>query len=153
MLYSPTQDSWYRERLAEGFTHRAAERSPSDAFEVICTVPVVINPDAEAAADVVRPFLALYAGGMGAKGVNFHHDVIARSGWEAEAAKVQELYLEGRKQEAAAAIPLRLVEDFALVGPPDKIRDELDRWRETAITTLVLNGPVPLLRAVADLVG
>ena len=153
MLYSPNQDSWYRERMAEGFAKRAPERTPAADFEVACLVPVMINPDVEAAADFIRPFLALYAGGMGAKGANFHHDVIARSGWEAEALKIQELYLAGNKADAIASIPTRMVEDFALVGPPDKIRGELDRWRETAITTMVISGPPPLLRAMADIMS
>ena len=90
---------------------------------------------------MVRPFLALYAGGMGARGANFHFEVFARMGYEDVATKVQELYLEGKKAEAAAAIPLAMVEDVALVGPPDKIRGELDRWRETCITTFLVGGP------------
>ena len=73
----------------------------------------------------MRPFLALYAGGMGARGANFHFEVFARMGYEDVATKVQELYLDGRKDEAAAAIPLAMVEDVALVGPPEKIREEL----------------------------
>lgn len=152
MLYSPGEDKWYRERMAEGFAKRAPERSPVSDFEVACLVPVVINPDVEAAADIVRPFLALYAGGMGAKGANFHYEAIARSGYEDVAEKIQELYLQGKKEEAAASIPLKLVEDFALVGPPAKIKDEMARWDETAITTMIVNGPPPLLRALAELV-
>jgi len=65
---------------------------------------------------------------------------------------VQDLYLAGKKQEAAAAIPLSMVEDVALVGPPDKIRAELDRWRETCITTFLLSGPAQVLPMYADLV-
>ena len=88
---------------------------------------IVPGDDAERCADAVRPFLALYAGGMGARGANFHFEVFARMGYEDVATKVQELYLAGRKDEAAAAIPLAMVEDVALVGPPEKIRDELER--------------------------
>ncbi|HEV7534702.1 MAG TPA: LLM class F420-dependent oxidoreductase, partial [Acidimicrobiia bacterium] len=80
MLYSPHDDAWYRERLAEGFARRAPERSPASAFEVVCLTPAVVNPDVEAAADMVRPYLALYAGGMGARGANFHFEAIARAG-------------------------------------------------------------------------
>jgi F420-dependent oxidoreductase-like protein len=151
MLYSPNEDGWYRERLAEGFAKRSADLSPRAEFEVACLVPVVINPDVEQAADMVRPFLALYAGGMGAKGANFHYEAIARSGYEAEADRVQELYLQGKKQEAAAAIPTKLVEDFALVGPPEKIKDDLERWKETAITTIVVSGPPQVLRVLAEI--
>ena len=97
--------------------------------------------DVERCADVVRPFLALYAGGMGARGANFHFEVFARMGYEDVATKVQELYLAGRKDEAAAAIPLAMVEDVALVGPPEKIRDELAAWQDTCITTFLVSGP------------
>ena len=89
---------------------------------------------------------------MGARGANFHFEVFARMGYEDVATKVQDLYLEGKKQEAAAAIPLAMVEDVALVGPPDKIRGELDRWRETCITTFLVGGPAALLGALAELV-
>ena len=78
---------------------------------------------------------------MGARGANFHFEVFARMGYEDVATKVQELYLDGRKAEAAAAIPLAMVEDVALVGPIEKIRDELPRWRDTCITTFLVGGP------------
>jgi F420-dependent oxidoreductase-like protein len=153
MLVSPHDDAWYRERLAEGFARRAPDLRPASEFEVVCTVPVVINPDVEAAADMVRPHLALYAGGMGAKGANFHFDAIARAGFEAEADRIQELYLAGDKAAAIASIPVKMVEAFALVGPPEKIRDDLEAWKETVVTTMLVSGPVPLLRTVAELVG
>ncbi len=152
MLVSHRDDAWYRERLAEGFARRSADLRPASAFEVVCMVPVVVNPDVEAAADMVRPHLALYAGGMGAKGANFHYDAIARAGFEAEASRIQELYLAGDKQAAIASIPVKMVEAFALVGPPEKIRGDLEAWKETVVTTMLISGPVPLLRAVAELV-
>ena len=113
---------------------------------------IIPGDDVNACADMVRPFLALYAGGMGARGANFHFEVFARMGYEDVATKVQELYLEGRKQEAAAAIPLSMVEDVALVGPLDKIRADLDRWRETCITTFLISGPKQMLPTLADLI-
>jgi hypothetical protein len=102
---------------------------------------------------MVRPFLALYAGGMGAKGANFHFEVFARMGYEDVANKVQELYLQGKKAEAAAAIPLKMVEDIALVGPPAKIKDELAMWKETCITTFLVSGPAQVLPFYADLIN
>jgi hypothetical protein len=96
--------------------------------------------------------IALYAGGMGSREVNFHFDVFARMGWEEVATKVQELYLDGKKQEAAALIPLEMVEDVALVGPPDKIRDDLARWRETCLTVMLLSGRADQLAMLADLI-
>ena len=89
---------------------------------------------------------------MGAKGANFHFEVFARMGWEAEATKIQELYLQGRKDEAIASVPLKMVEDVALVGPVDKIRDELARWRDTCITTMLVSGPGSALASYADLI-
>jgi hypothetical protein len=100
----------------------------------------------------VRPNLALYAGGMGAKGANFHFDVFARMGYEAECTRIQELYLAGRKDEAITSVPLSMVEDVALIGPLDKIRGELDRWRETCVTTFLVSGPAKLLPTFAELV-
>jgi hypothetical protein len=95
---------------------------------------------------------ALYFGGMGAREANFHHDVAVRLGYEAEAKQIQDLYLEGRKQEAAAAVPTALVEALALIGPEDKIRDDLDAWRESIVTTVLISGDPATLRRVADLV-
>jgi F420-dependent oxidoreductase-like protein len=153
MLVSPHDDAWYRQRLAEGFARRSPDLRPASEFEVVCMVPVVINPDVEAAADMIRPHLALYAGGMGAKGANFHYDAIARAGFEAEASRIQDLYLSGNKPEAIASIPVKMVEAFALVGPPEKIRDDLEAWKESVVTTMLVSGPVPLLQALAEIVG
>jgi F420-dependent oxidoreductase-like protein len=151
LFFSPKEDARYRSELAEGFARPGARRGPDD-FEVAATVPVIIGDDVNACADLVRPFLALYMGGMGARGANFHFDVFARMGYEDVATRVQELYLAGDKPAAIAAVPTALVEDVALVGPEAKVRGELDRWRETCITTMLVSGPPPLLRQVAELV-
>jgi alkanesulfonate monooxygenase SsuD/methylene tetrahydromethanopterin reductase-like flavin-dependent oxidoreductase (luciferase family) len=90
---------------------------------------------------------------MGARDRNFHKDVFARLGYEAECEKIQDAYLEGRKADAAAAVPTAMVEDVYLVGPPAKIRDELQRWRETCITSLLVAGPPPLLEQINELVN
>jgi F420-dependent oxidoreductase-like protein len=150
LFFSPKEDGFYRSCLAEGF---AASGDPTKAerFEIPATVMLIPGDDVEACADMVRPFLALYAGGMGARDANFHFEVFARMGYEDVALEVQDLYLQGKKQEAAAAIPLRMVEDVALVGPPDKIRGELDRWRETCITTFLLSGPAQMLGPFAEI--
>lgn len=149
--FSPASDDFYRAALAEGFARDGARRTADD-FDVACPVPVVIDDDPEKAADVIRPMLALYVGGMGAKGANFHFDVIARMGYADEADRIQQLYLAGRKDEAIASIPLRMIEDVALVGPPAKIREELPRWEATCITTMLISGPPQLLEAAARLV-
>ncbi|MGB7053299.1 MAG: LLM class flavin-dependent oxidoreductase, partial [Acidimicrobiales bacterium] len=98
------------------------------------------------------PMIALYIGGMGAKSMNFHFDVFARMAYEAEASKIQELYLAGHKDEAAAAVPTRLIEDTALIGPKEKIRDELEAWRESIATTLLVAGGPAELETMAELV-
>jgi F420-dependent oxidoreductase-like protein len=152
LFFSPKEDGFYRQCLAEGF---AAAGDPGKAarFEVVSSLFIVPGEDPERCADAIRPFVALYAGGMGAKGANFHFEVFARMGWEAEATRIQELYLAGRKDEAAASVPLAMVEDVALVGPPDKIKAELEQWRETCLTTFLVSGPAEALGAYADLVA
>jgi F420-dependent oxidoreductase-like protein len=150
LFFSPKDDSFYRGCLAEGF---AASGTPgkADGFEVAATMMIVPGDDVETCADAIRPMLALYAGGMGARGANFHFDVFARMGWEAEATKIQDLYLEGRKAEAIASVPLAMVEDVALVGPLDKIRGEVDRWRDTCLTTMLVSGPKEALPFYVEL--
>jgi hypothetical protein len=96
--------------------------------------------------------LALYIGGMGARGVNFHYEVFARLGFEEECSRIQSLYLGGAKAEAAAAVPLSMVEKVALVGPRDKIAEEIPAWRDSLVTTLMVSGTPDSLRTLADLV-
>ncbi|MEQ3549884.1 LLM class F420-dependent oxidoreductase [Pseudonocardia nematodicida] len=152
LFFSPRLDGFYRAALAEGFARPGARRTASE-FRISATVPVVIDDDVERAADRVRPMLALYVGGMGAREANFHRDVFARLGYEAECARIQDLFLAGRREEATAAVPTAMVSDIALVGPPAKIRDELARWEETVVDTLVVRaGPRGLVR-IAEVVG
>ena len=99
LFFSPRNEGFYRDALAEGFARDGARRSFDD-FEVCATVPFIVHDDVEAAADMLRPMYALYFGGMGARGANFHHDVAVRLGYEAEAKRCQDLYLDGRKDEA-----------------------------------------------------
>lgn len=150
LFFSPKEDAYYRQCLNEGFA-KAGDPSKADRFEVAAVMTVVPGDDVEKCADVVRPFLALYAGGMGARGANFHFEVFARMGYEDVALKVQDLYLAGKKKEAAAAIPLAMVEDVALVGPLDKIRDEAAKWRDTCITTFLVGGPARMLETYAQI--
>jgi len=151
LFFSPKEDAFYRQCLVDGFA-KSGEANKADRFEVAATIMIIPGDDVEKCADSVRPFLALYAGGMGARGANFHFEVFARMGYEDVALKVQELYLAGKKDEAAAAIPLSMIEDVALVGPIDKIKDEMAKWRETCITTFLLSGPPQVLSTYAALV-
>ena len=150
LFFSPREDAFYRQCLEDGFA-ASGNSEQKEGFEVAATVTVIPGDDVEACADLVRPFLALYAGGMGARGANFHFEVFARMGYESVAEEVQALYLEGRKEEAARAIPLEMVEDVALVGPIDKIRSEIPRWRESCLTTVLLSGPASSLPSMATL--
>ena len=152
MFFSPKEDGFYRQCLNEGFA-KSGEANKADRFEIAATVTIVPGEDVEKCADMVRPFLALYAGGMGARGANFHFEVFARMGYEDVALKVQDLYLAGKKQEAAAIIPLQMVEDVALVGPMDKIKDDLAKWRESCITTFLVGGPANLLPLYAEMIA
>jgi F420-dependent oxidoreductase-like protein len=150
LFFSPKEDGFYRKCLQEGFD-KSGDPTKKDRFEVAATLTVVVGDDVEKCADMIRPMLALYAGGMGARGANFHFEVFARMGYEDVALKVQDLYLAGKKQEAAAAIPLRMVEDVALVGPADKIRGELAQWKETCLTEFLVSAPKQLLPLYAEL--
>jgi F420-dependent oxidoreductase-like protein len=151
LFFSPANEGVYRESLADGFARKGARRSWDD-FEVVATVPLIPVDDVEQAADVLRPMYALYFGGMGAKEANFHANVAIRMGYEADVRQIQELYLDGKKDEAAAAVPTRLIEELALIGPKDKIRDDLERWRESIATTLLISGDAALVRTAAELV-
>ena len=153
IFYSPRHEHLYGESLDAGFARRSSSLRPADEFEVLPTVTVIVNDDVEAAADMLRPMMALYVGGMGAKEMNFHFDVFCRLGYEAEAHEIQDLYLEGRKDEAAAAVPTKMIEEIHLIGPVEKIRDELEIWKSSRVTTMLLGSRDPsLLRTMAELV-
>jgi F420-dependent oxidoreductase-like protein len=151
MLFSPTHQELHRAALQEGWSRPGARRGAED-FEVAATVPFIVSDDVDGAIDALRPFYALYFGGMGAKGTNFHANVAIRMGYEREVEEIQELYLGGKKQEAGARIPRTLIEEMSLVGPKEKIRDELEKWRESIVTTLLISGDAATLRTAAELV-
>lgn len=151
MLFAPEQQDVYKGYLEEGFARPGARRSLAD-FQVNATVPFIVSQDIEAAADALRPFYALYFGGMGAKGANFHANVAIRMGYEREVDEIAELYLSGKKDQAAAKVPGKLIEQMSLIGPPEKIREDLERWRESIVTTLLVSGDAATLRAAAELV-
>ncbi len=151
MLFAPSHEEMYRESLDEGFAREGA-RHGYDDFEICATVPLIVTDDLDAAADMLRPFYALYFGGMGARGRNFHANVAIRMGYEAMVDEVQELYLDGKKAEAGAAIPRELIEALSLIGPREKIRHDLEAWRESIVTTLLISGDAATVRAAAELV-
>jgi len=150
IFFSPLHMSEFEAALDEGFARPRARRSKDD-FEVIAFCPVLIDDDVERAADAFRPSLALYIGGMGARDMNFHFDVFCRMGFEAEAREIQRLYLDGHKDEATRAVPTKMVEAIALIGPREKIRDDLEAWRASLATTLLVAGDKAVLRTMAEL--
>jgi F420-dependent oxidoreductase-like protein len=150
LFYSPHHhDELYRPYLQEGFARR---EEPPDDFEIAVSTDFIVHDDVEQAADMIRPRLALYFGGMGARSMNFHQEVAVRMGYGAEARKIQELFLDGKKDQAAAAVPTKLVEQLSLIGPPDKIRHDLEAWRDAGVTSLLIVGTPEVLRQAAELV-
>jgi alkanesulfonate monooxygenase SsuD/methylene tetrahydromethanopterin reductase-like flavin-dependent oxidoreductase (luciferase family) len=130
IFWSPT--GWkqaFGDTLGAVDTHR---------FDVAPGVRVVVGDDLEACRNAVRPFLALYIGGMGARGRNFYNDLVCRLGYEGAARRIQDLYLAGDKHGAARAVPDELIDDVALVGPPERIAERLEAWRSTPVTTLIV---------------
>ncbi|MEP6977443.1 MAG: LLM class F420-dependent oxidoreductase [Thermoleophilia bacterium] len=136
------------ERAREAFSFDSR-----NGFDISPSAHVVVTDDVEAGRDFVRPILGLYIGGMGARGKNFYNALVRRYGYEAEAEKIQQLYLDGKQREAIAAVPDALVDDVALVGPRERIADRLEAWRESGATTLLCSThDVNALRTMAELV-
>jgi F420-dependent oxidoreductase-like protein len=152
IYYSPKVGGMYDAWLAEGFARRGAGTRPAD-FEVAPNCSVVVTDDVDGALDAMRPGLGFYIGGMGAKDMNFHKQVFARMGYEAEAERIQDLFFDGRRDEAIAAVPPSMAADISLVGSVEKIRDDLARWEDAGVTMLVVGASgLPALRQVADVV-
>jgi F420-dependent oxidoreductase-like protein len=139
------------EHFDDAFGESLAGARPG--FEIAATVSVLVGDDVQALRDSLKPHLALYVGGMGARGKNFYNALVRRYGWEAEAERIQELYLAGKQREAIAAVPDALVDAVALVGPKERIAERLAAWRETPVTSLVLGTAQPeALQTLAELV-
>jgi F420-dependent oxidoreductase-like protein len=135
LFFSPEHVSDAKALLEEG-----AGRSGRslDDFQISPSVQVRIDDDVDAARDAMRPFLALYVGGMGSREKNFYNALVRRYGFEDAAEEVQNLYLEGKKEEAAAALPDELIDSTTLVGPRDKIAERLQVYREAGVGTLMV---------------
>lgn len=136
---------------------KAGRPATLEHFDMAPHVKIRVGDDLAACRDAIRPELALYIGGMGARGKNFYTDYAGRLGFEAEAANIQNLYLAGQRKEAAAAVPDRMIDEVALIGSPDRIRDRLQAWKAIArdhkVGTMVLTGAnVEALRLVAEAV-
>lgn len=137
---------------------RARGVKDGQPFDVAATVPVVIGPDVEQCAMPVRPYAALYVGGMGSREQNFYNQLARRMGYEAEAKVVQDLYLDRQHREAMGAVPLDLIDQTSLLGPPGRIEERLHAFAEAGVTTLTvttfakdLDGRLSTLRQVAEI--
>ncbi|HMG34149.1 MAG TPA: LLM class F420-dependent oxidoreductase [Blastocatellia bacterium] len=151
VFLSPHRMDSFKQSLNEGFARRAYTGGTDD-FDIAPTVSVVIGDDLEACRNQVRPNIALYVGGMGAKGKNFYNDLACRYGYAEAAAKIQDLYLAGRKVEAMAAIPNDLIDELALCGPKERVRDLLAVWKDFGVKTLICGtGDVNSIRTMAEL--
>ncbi len=142
LFYNPYDESVYSQSL---------ENAPAD-FDIAQMVNVTITDDIEAGLLAFKYFLSFYIGGMGAKTTNFHKNLFIRMGYEAEADKIQQLFMEDKRDEAARVIPDDLADAMALVGPVDRIRDRLQAWRDSRVTTmLVTASDVESLRAISEI--
>lgn len=156
-LFSPEHVSELRPLLQEG-----ADRTGRslDGFDIAPTVNVFVTDDLKAARDAMRPFIALYVGGMGSRKQNFYNNLVCRYGFEADAKVIQDLYLEGKREEAMAAIPDALIDMVSLCGPKDVVRERLAIYRDAGVGTLGIT-PIAFtkddrleqLRLVAELAG
>ena len=134
LFYMPGKaEEVFGESLAEGFAKRDPALGPLD---IVAGGLVAIGDDVKSVLDMSRPLVALYVGGMGAKGKNFYNALVRRYGFEAEAEKIQDLYLAGNKREAEAAVPLELLEAINLVGSEGEVRDKLVQFEESGVTVL-----------------
>ncbi len=153
IFFSPTHYAdIYAEHVEAGFARADADKDLSN-FDIAPTVSVVVGDDVEACRNRLKPMLALYVGGMGAKGKNFYYDLVSRYGFADAAEQVQELFLAGKKMEAAAAIPDALVDEIALCGPRERIKERLMLWEKSPITTMNITAhDIATVRTMAELV-
>jgi F420-dependent oxidoreductase-like protein len=156
-LFSPEHVGEFRPLLEEGFA-RAGNGKSFDDFDIVPTVSVMVSDDLDSARDTMRHYIALYVGGMGSRKQNFYNAWVQRYGFEEAARTVQDLYLEGRKDEAAAALPGELIDTVSLVGPADRVRERIAIYRDAGVGTLMVSpmawtfeDRLAQLRAVAEL--
>lgn len=148
-IYAPAHEEVYRPAIEAGL----AKRTITEPFAITPAVSVVLADDVAACRERVKPTLALYIGGMGARGKNFYFDLACRYGYEAAAHEIQDLYLDGKKRAASAAVPDALVDEVALCGPRQRIAELLSVWRAEHIDTLICQTTQPeALRLMAELV-
>jgi F420-dependent oxidoreductase-like protein len=151
---NPERFDVFEESLEKGFAKAGGGKSLKD-FHIAPFVTCVMGDDLEKCRGPVRATLALYIGGMGARGKNFYNDYAKRLGYEEAAVKIQDLFLDGKKAEAMAAVPPELIDDVALVGPWDRIKDRLGAWKDAGskghVGSMLIGGGRPeVLRKLAE---
>ena len=143
LYYSPFRQEVYNDQLG----------AAKPGFEIAASVMVNVTDDVPAGLMPMKATLGFYVGGMGAKKRNFHMELMSRMGFEAEARKIQELFLAGKRDEAVQIVPDEFADEISLVGPVERIRDRLEAWKETPVTTLLLlNRDPAVMRQMAELV-
>jgi F420-dependent oxidoreductase-like protein len=141
---------WSPEKAGDVFGDAIA--SARDGFDIAPSAPVIVIDDVEAGREFLKPYYALYIGGMGARGKNFYNDLARRYGYEGAAREIQDLYLDGLKRDAAAAVPDSFVDEVALVGPKERIAERVEAWAESGATSLLASTQQPeALRALAEI--
>ena len=153
LFYTPRMADTYNEWLDEGFA-RAGARRTRETFEICATAQIVLTDDTAAAYAGIKPFLALYMGGMGSEDTNFHAEVYRRMGYAEVVDEVTALFRDGRKDEAAAIIPDEVVDDSAIVGDEAHVRAQIARWEAAGVTTMLVSpGSIAEVERLAALVA
>lgn len=144
LYYSPYRQEVYADQLA----------GAKEGFDVACIPNITVTDDIQAGLAPVKAMLAFYIGGMGAKGQNYHTKLFSRFGYEQEALQIQQLFLDGKQDEAVGVVPDDFADEISLVGPPERIRDRLAAWEDSPVTSLLMHGGggVDNLRQVAEII-
>lgn len=140
IFFSPEHSQEQVEQVREGAraAGRGTDEDPLAEVDIAATVPVVVSEDLDAARAAVAPYAALYIGGMGSREQNFYNRLACRMGFEAEAARIQDLYLEGRHRDAAEAVPMEFIDATSLIGPKERIAERVVRYAEAGVGTLTV---------------
>ena len=151
--FSPKRMNLFRPHIEEGFARAGNGKSWKD-FDIAAGCTVAIGSDVKALLAMQKPNLALYLGGMGAKEKNFHNEMAIKYGYGEAAARIQELYLASRKEEAADAVPDELCDEMSLVGPVERIKERYRAWEDAGVTTMLVQARQPeALELMADIAG
>jgi alkanesulfonate monooxygenase SsuD/methylene tetrahydromethanopterin reductase-like flavin-dependent oxidoreductase (luciferase family) len=148
---NPQRWDLFKPSLERGFKKATPARDPNK-FDVAPFVTCVMGPDAAKCREPIKQNLALYVGGMGARDKNFYNDYAQRTGYEEAAKKIQDLFLAGKREEAAAAVPDKLVDEVALVGPRELIAERVAAWKASPVNTMLIGTrQVEAIRALAEM--